>query len=45
MADDGIDEGIRQTVASNALMNGMKAFETAEPEAVAHVEAVRGQSQ
>ncbi|MEW1882394.1 hypothetical protein AB0O58_22170 [Rhodococcus sp. NPDC080181] len=35
MADDGIDEGIRQTVASNALMNGMKAFETAEPEAVA----------
>lgn len=35
MADDGIDEGIRQTVASNALMNGMKAFESADPDAVA----------
>lgn len=34
MADDGIEEDIRQKVATNALMKGMTAFETAHPDVV-----------
>lgn len=35
MADDGINEGVRQKVAVNGLVNGMNRFEAAQPEAVA----------
>ncbi|OUS97240.1 hypothetical protein [Rhodococcus sp. NCIMB 12038] len=35
MADDGIEEDVRQKVATNALMKAMTAFETAHPDAVA----------
>ena len=35
MADDGIGENVRQTVAANALLVGMNEFEAAYPEAVA----------
>lgn len=34
MADDGIEEPIRQMVATNALMQAMTGFETAHPDAV-----------
>ncbi|MGB3676755.1 MAG: hypothetical protein WA988_20180, partial [Candidatus Nanopelagicales bacterium] len=34
MADDGIEEDVRQKVAANALMAGMNRFEAAQPEAV-----------
>lgn len=35
MADDGIQEQVRQTVATNALMKAMTEFETTHPDAVA----------
>lgn len=44
MADDGITEEIRQKVAANALLNGMTAFESSEPEVVAAMAREFGES-